>query len=99
MSDAEAYPAPVLDVATPSPSDWERERQAFERLLPDLLESDPGEFVAVYGGKVVDRDPQLISLASRVYAKYGYRPIYMDLVAERPLTPVRVPHYRPLVER
>ncbi|HTX21680.1 MAG TPA: hypothetical protein VMD27_07475 [Candidatus Aquilonibacter sp.] len=45
---------------------FERERDAFRRLPPDLLAVHKGQFVAVSGGKIVDQDWDEMSLAKRV---------------------------------
>jgi len=68
-----------------------REKMAFERMKPDLLK-DPdyaGKYVAILEGKVVDSDWNLITMAKRVYATQGYRPIYMGLVTDKP-EPARI---------
>jgi len=63
---------------------FERDHHAFERLREELLKTHRGQFVAVLNGQVVDADPDQWELAKRVYAKFGYRPIYMDEVREKP---------------
>jgi hypothetical protein len=35
-----------------------------------------------------------VEVAMQAYANYGHQPIYVDLVEEHPLPPVRIPHYR-----
>ena len=40
--------------------------EAFRASLPDLLQSDRGHFVAIAGGKVVDRDPDELRLVERI---------------------------------
>ena len=96
MSEPEALPAPVVDWP-PAPKDkWEREREAFRELLPRLLKTHAGKFVAVHEGQVVDSGDAILSLAARVYARHGYVPIYMGLVDVRGRPPVRIPHYRVL---
>lgn len=61
----------------------EPERKAFQRLLPDLLKTHRGQFVAVHGGQVVDADADESALASRVIAR-GYDPVYIQEVREEP---------------
>jgi|SRR5579884_143435 len=96
MSQTEPYAAPVLELSHPGQDKWQRERHAFHQLLPELLQNYRNRFVAVHEGRVVDSDDALLPLAGRVYAKYGYVPIYMDRVTERPGPPVHIPRYRPL---
>ena len=77
-------PAPVL---TPPPSKnekWEREYAAFLEMLPDLLQTHRGKFVAVHEGRVVDSGDDKIELAMRAYTTYGYIPIYVGLVTVKP---------------
>jgi hypothetical protein len=86
---------PVLEVHLPSPlpSKGEREHQAFQRLLPELLQEYRGKYVAIHEGKVVDSDSDDITLVQRVHSRIGYVPIHVALVTDRP--PIaRIPHYR-----
>lgn len=62
----------------------DRERAAFLRLREELLKTHRGQFVAILNGQVVDSAPSLSELSQRVYARYGYRVIYMTEVRERP---------------
>jgi PHD/YefM family antitoxin component YafN of YafNO toxin-antitoxin module len=63
---------------------FERERAAFERLKPELLKTHRGKFVAVVNEQVVDMDTDRVKLVLRVYDRFGYRPIYVQLVEEHP---------------
>jgi hypothetical protein len=67
-------------------------------MLPDLLQTHRGQFVAVHEGKVVDSGDNKLTVALRAYERCGYIPIYVGLVAERPLKPVRIPRFH-LVDR
>ena len=69
---------------------FERERAAFQRLKPELLKTHRGKFVAVVGEQVVDEDTDRVKLVLRVYDRFGYRPIYVQRVAEH-LPRVRLP--------
>jgi hypothetical protein len=60
------------------------DRVTFQRLLPDLLKTHRGMWVAVYKGQVVDSAENAGDLAERVYARFGYQEIYMDEVLEEP---------------
>jgi hypothetical protein len=70
-----------------------REHQAFVRLLPHLLATHAGKYVAIHDGQVIDTDADEIVLILRVHARLGYVPIHVGLVTAEQL-PVRVPHYR-----
>jgi hypothetical protein len=71
----------------------EREYREFQRMLPELLKTHRGEFVAVHDGQVIDSDADDVKLIQRVHAKIGYMPIHVELVSEqRPI--IRIPRYR-----
>lgn len=63
----------------------ENERSVFLRMKDELLRSDEyrEKYVAFHEGRLVDHDVDLKRLATRVYEKYGYVPIYMDKVTEK----------------
>ena len=67
-----------------SDDEWERARQAFERMRSELVKTHKGRFVAILNNQVVDTDSEMGTLARRVYARFGYRPIYMQKVTEHP---------------
>ena len=46
------------------------EDAAFRQLLPGLLERIPGQYVAIQDGKEVDHDPDEMSLAERIQARF-----------------------------
>jgi hypothetical protein len=85
----------IFEVTLPTPelSKGEREYQAFLRLLPELLPTHRGRYVAIHEGKIVDVDADDIALVRRVHARIGYVPIHVGLVTDRPPM-VRIPHYR-----
>jgi hypothetical protein len=62
----------------------QKEREAFHRLWDQLLKTHKGQFVAVLDGQVVDSDVDNCKLAQRVYSKFGYVPIYIQRVEEKP---------------
>lgn len=47
-----------------------------------LLSMYEGKFIALVAGQVVDSDVDFSRLAERVYAKFGYRDIFMPKVEE-----------------
>jgi hypothetical protein len=97
MSDSSNFPAPVVAEAPPKDK-WEREHLAFLRLLPQLLQTHAGKYVAVHDEQVVDSGDDKVALALRVYDRFGYQPIHVGLVSERPEV-VRIPYRRPLYGR
>jgi len=59
---------------------FEREREAYERLEPELLPLYKGQYVAIREGQVIDSDPDEMTLVQRVYEKLGYGPMYVRKV-------------------
>ena len=93
MSDTMSHPTFEVNLPVPELSKGEREYQAFMRLLPELMKTHRGQYVAIHDGEVVDSDADDIALVQRVRAKVGYVPIHVGLVAE-PQPVIRFPHYR-----
>ena len=56
------------------------ERQAFWAMHARLLSMYEGKYVAVLKGQVVDSDVDERALVQRVYQKFGYQPMYVQLV-------------------
>jgi len=65
---------------------WEKERAAFHRLKPQLLQTHKGLYVAIHGGQVVDADADNLALARRVMSKLKDMPFYLQLVSEETRT-------------
>jgi hypothetical protein len=93
IASAEQFPPPAPPPA-PLPDKFEREREAFARLLPDLLHTQRGNYVAIHDGAVVDTGADQVEVAKRAYAKYGNVPIYVGLVTDEPQRVVRIPHVK-----
>ena len=79
MKTTNILPAPRLDLPSQEETKWAREHRAFLRLRPALLQTHRGKYVAIHTGKMVDTDEDEIALGLRVYAKFGYVPIYVGL--------------------
>ena len=90
MSETVAYPPPDLAPVTASEDDWQRERRAFLGLLPTLLASDRGRFVAVHGGVVVASGTDRVAVAREAYGRVGYVPVYLGHVDDAPWKPIRL---------
>ena len=80
MSEPETLPAPVIDWQQRTTT-WrmpdlsklrhdklERENDAFWHVLPQLLETHRGKYVAIHEGQSVDSGDDQLAVASRVYA-------------------------------
>src|SRR5690349_5071100 len=76
----------------PPRNKWEREYRAFRRLLPELLKTHRGKYVAIHNEQVVETGDDPIALIKQVHARYGYVPIHVDRVVEPPPPPIRIPH-------
>jgi hypothetical protein len=63
---------------------FDRERTAFQRLLPELLAAHRGEWVAIVNGQPVDFGPDFSSVIVRVRQRFGQRPVYVHEILERP---------------
>jgi hypothetical protein len=63
---------------------FERERAAFRRLLPDLLKTHRGEWVAVVDGQPVEFGPDFSSVIVPVRHRFGQRPVYVHEISEEP---------------
>jgi hypothetical protein len=92
MNRRDVLPAPTLPVA---PEDkWHREQRAFHQLLPALLKTHGGQYVAIHEGKLVEAGTDKLDVAGRAYERFGYVPIFVSLVTDQPSPPVRVPSPR-----
>jgi hypothetical protein len=84
MSDTITFPSPIISLPALFQSKWDREFQAFKQLLPTLLATHPGLYVAIHDGKVVDCGDNKLALALRVLDKLGNVSIHVDLVSQEP---------------
>jgi hypothetical protein len=84
MSETVILPAPVLDLNLPPRTKWERECRAFKRLLPELLQSHRGQYVAIHEERVVDCGDDPLAVALRVLSRVGNVDIHVGLVSEQP---------------
>jgi len=80
---SEPVTTPMFEVRLPeppAPTKGERERRAFVRLLPELLQTHAGQYVAIHNEQVVDSGPDDIALIRRVHGRVGYVPIHVARV-------------------
>ena len=89
MNATTTLPAPAIDPMVFNPSKWEREHAAFVRLLPQLLATHRGKFVAIHDEQMVDSGEEKLALALCVLAKIGNTDIHIGLVTDEPLTIAR----------
>jgi hypothetical protein len=77
-------PSPVVESLIPKLNKWDREHAAFVRMLPQLLATHRGRFVAVHEETVVDSGDDKIELALRVLGKIGNCDIFVGRVTDEP---------------
>jgi hypothetical protein len=82
MNEPITLPAPVLELPTPPKTKWEREYQAFRRMLPQLLATYKGQYVAIHEGQVVGSGDDKLALALRVLTQIGNVAIHVGRVTE-----------------
>jgi hypothetical protein len=99
MSDPTTLPAPDLGLKDAAYDSWEEQRRAFFRLLPALLATHRGQYVAVHEGCVIADGPDQVEVAKQAYTRVGYAPVYVGLVTDEPPRPVRIPSPRLLAGR
>ena len=62
---------------------FEKERAAFQRLLPELLQAHRGEWVAIVDGQPVEFGPDFSSVIIPVRQRFGQRPVYIHEISEQ----------------
>ncbi len=58
-------------------ADFTQERAAFERMLPQLVQTYPGRVVAIYKDEVVEIGDEVGEVLAKVHARYGYVSCYV----------------------
>ena len=99
MASAEILPAPDVKRLLNPPTKFAREMAAFRRLLPKLLDQFRNKYVAIHEEQVVGSGDDLVTVALAAFDRFGYQPIYVDLLTDEPVRPVRIPHVKPLSPR
>ena len=67
----------------PAQTKWDREYHAFCALLPQLLGTERGKYVAVHEERVIDSDVDEIALTMRVVGLIGNVDFHVGLVTEQ----------------
>ena len=68
----------------PEDPEFERNRAAFHRLLPELLKDHRGEWVAIVDEKPAQFGSDFQSVIVPVREQFGQRPIYVQEILETP---------------
>jgi hypothetical protein len=82
MSQTITLPVPSVEFSASASTKWQLEYQAFRRLLPDLLTTFHGRYVAIHERQVVDSGDDKLAVALRVLAKIGNVAIHVGFVSE-----------------
>jgi len=78
----------------PTADKFEREKDAFRRLLPELLKTHLGKVVAIHDGQVVEAGTSRIEVAMATFRRVGAVPIFVEFVTEDPPRVFRIPGLR-----
>src|SRR5262245_56346419 len=85
----------LSDIPKPQVPDWQKEYLAFQRLLPELLKTYEGQYVAIFKEQPVDAGPDQLELVRRTRARLGNVTLHVGLVTRDIKPPERVfPRYR-----
>ncbi len=87
-------PAPQIDLTPLALTKWEREYEAFRRLLPALMSTHRGQYIAIHDGQVVESGNDRLEVIFRALEKVGNVDIHVGLVIDQPETAIRIPHVR-----
>lgn len=66
------------------PTKFERERRAFLRLLPQLLATHRGQYVAIHDETVAASGTDRMEVAMKVWQRVGGVDLYVGLVTDQP---------------
>ncbi|MBT9167243.1 MAG: hypothetical protein DDT19_00568 [Syntrophomonadaceae bacterium] len=75
-------------------ADFRQAQEYFAQNKEEIVADYDNKYVAILDNKIVDSDEDFSSLAKRVYAKFGYRAIYMPKVTrEEEVIHIPSPHF------
>jgi hypothetical protein len=95
MPESDIVAAPQIQPRNaPKDEKWRQEYVAFLRLLPELLKTHRGRYVAVHNSSVVATADTFTDAALEAYRRVGYVPLHVGLVSDVPSSPVRLPSSR-----
>lgn len=73
-----------------SDSPERREREAYIALHPMLWEKYPKQFVAIYGGKLIDHHREFAPLWRRICEQYPDEYVWVSQVEEKPIRTIQM---------
>ena len=94
MLETQILPAPSIPALPTGNAKREMEYRAFLQLLPTIIATHRGKYVAIHQGTLVGSGDNQTEVALLAYSKYGYVPIYVGLVSDEPQSVARVPSAR-----
>ena len=94
MNETDILPAPDVSATLKPRTKWQNEFEAFKRLLPSLLQTHAGKYVAIHNGEVVEFGDDEVDVAMRAYQKVGYVAMHVGLVSTEAPAPARIPSPR-----
>lgn len=74
--------------------EFDRQKEAFSGISPELLEPHKGRFVASRNGEIVDSDDDLTVLTGRFFREHGDVPVYITKVGEPIQATIKTPLFR-----
>ncbi len=79
------FEAPVLSIATSTTTGdkWLCEQRAFFRMLPEMLKTLRGKWVAVYGEQVIEIGDSMQSVLNKVRERLPKGELYIQLVDDK----------------
>lgn len=92
--------SPILDEESYENGDHEddeavdREMTAYVAMHPILWEQYPGQYVAVYEGRLIDHDTNDIALSQRINENYPDVFVWMCKVEAQPFRTLQMPSFR-----
>lgn len=78
----QVFEAPQIPEHDDQDDKWQRDRRAFYRLLPELLKTLRGKWVAVYNEEVVEIGDSLQQVLKRFWERFPKTEVYIQLVDE-----------------
>lgn len=77
---------PTVTVELPQPprSKWEREYEAFRQMLPSLLQTHRGQYVAVHEGQVIETGTDPVDVTFRALSRVGNVDVHVGHVTDEP---------------
>src|SRR4051812_30061804 len=84
MSDPTKQGAFEVHLPPPALTKLERERRAFHRLLPGLLATHRGRYVAIHDEQVAETGDDQLEVAMRTWKRVGPVDLYVGLVTDQP---------------